>query len=311
MENADKSAPTDEGFMPTKTNEESFESLIEASLINKAKYRKGESQHYNKEYCLDTFELFRFLEETQADTLAEYKKRRGENYKILLCKRIYQQIQQKGIIKVLRKGISDQELKFFVLYKIPSSNKNPQSIKLYQQNRYSVTRQLYYSDKNRNSLDMAIFINGLPLITFELKNQWTNQTVADAKKQYKKDRDPKEPLFHFARCLVHFAVDTNEVYMATYLNGQKTIFLPFNKGHANGKGNPLNPDGIKTDYLWKSILTKNSLSNIIENYAQLLKKEKKLIFPRYHQLNAVKKLLAHAKTNGTGEKYLIQHSFRI
>ena len=226
----------------------------------------------------------------------------------MLCKRIYQQIQQKGIIEVLRKGISDQELKFFVLYKIPSSDKNPQSIKLYQQNRYSVTRQLYYSDKNRNSLDMAIFINGLPLITFELKNQWTNQTVADAKKQYKKDRDPKEPLFHLARCLVHFAVDTNEVYMATYLNGQKTIFLPFNKGHANGKGNPLNPDGIKTDYLWKSILTKNSLSNIIENYAQFLKKEKKLIFPRYHQLNAVRKLLAHAKTNGTGEKYLIQHS---
>lgn len=176
--------------MPTKTNEESFESLIEKSLIDKADYHKGESQNYNKEYCLDTFELFRFLEATQADTLAEYKKRRGENYKTLLCKRIYQQIQQKGIIEVLRKGISDQELKFQLLYKQPTSDKNPQSISRYQQNRYTVTRQLYYSDKNRNSLDMAIFINGLPLITFELKNHWTNQTVNDAKKQYKKDRDP-------------------------------------------------------------------------------------------------------------------------
>lgn len=307
IKNADKSAPT-KITMPTKTNEESFEALIEKSLIQESGYFQGESQDYNKDYCLDTLQLFNFLEETQADTLAEYKKKRGENYKELLCKRIYQQIQQKGIVELLRKGISDQELKFQLLYKQPTSDKNPQSISRYQQNRYSVTRQLYYSDKNRNSLDMVIFINGLPLITFELKNHWTNQTVEEAKKQYKKDRDPKEPLFQLARCLVHFAVDTNEVYMTTYLNGQKTVFLPFNKGHANGKGNPLNPDGIKTDYLWKSILTKTSLSNIIENYAQFLKKEKKLIFPRYHQLNAVIKILAHAKANGTGQKYLIQHS---
>lgn len=153
---------------------------------------------------------------------------------------------------------------------------------------------------------MVILINGLPVITFELKNPWTGQNVKNAIKQYQADRDPKEPLFYFGRCMVHFAVDPDLVYMATQLSGFNTFFLPFNKGFENGAGNPLNPTGLKADYLWTEILTKAGLSNIIENYAQITKEtdedtgkvKKKFIFPRYHQLRVVGNVLDHAKQNG-------------
>lgn len=301
--------------MITQTNEKSLEALIEASFLNQG-YIKGFSPDYNKSLCIDEKLLFSFIENTQAEEFAKIKKRHGEHYQDLFCKRLFNQIQQNGIIEVLRKGITDGDVKISLLYPIPSSNKNPQTLANYQKNIFSVTRQLYYSEHNNNSLDMAIFINGLPVITFELKNQWTNQTVEDAKKQYKEQRDPKEPIFNLARCLVHLAVDTDEVFMTTFLNGNNTAFLPFNKGYNNGKGNPPNPNGIKTDYLWQEILTKESLSNIIEKYAQLVvtknpetkKIYKSLIFPRYHQLTVVRKLLAHAKEHNTGQKYLIQHS---
>ena len=301
--------------MTTQTNEKSFEELIEESLLNQG-YIKGFSQDYNKTNCIDEKLLFSFLEHTQPNELEKIKKRHGEHYQDLFCKRIFNQIQQNGIIEVLRKGVTDNDVKINLFYKLPTSNKNPQLITDYSKNIFSITRQLHYSELNNNSLDMVLFINGLPVITFELKNQWTNQTVEDAKKQYKQDRDPKEPLFRLARCLVHFAVDTDEVFMTTHLNGQNTAFLPFNKGYNNGKGNPPNPNGIKTDYLWQEILSKTSLSNIIEKYAQLVvsthpdskKVDKKLVFPRYHQLDVVRKLLAHAKEHNTGQKYLIQHS---
>lgn len=182
---------------------------------------------------------------------------------------------------------------------------------------------MHYSIQNENSLDMVIFINGLPIITFELKNELTKQDVKDAIKQYKTTRDIKEELFRLGRCMVHFAVDTEQVWMATHLKGESTYFLPFNKGHNNGAGNPPNEKGIKTDYLWKDILTKDCLTNIIQNYVQLFEEEtekilpdgkikkekvKKLIFPRYHQLVAVNNLLSDAKENGAGKRYLIQHS---
>ncbi|MFN5539184.1 MAG: type I restriction endonuclease subunit R, partial [Candidatus Melainabacteria bacterium] len=193
---------------------------------------------------------------------------------------------------------------------------NLKAKELYQTNIFSVTRQLQYSkDETRRALDFAIFINGLPIITFELKNSLTKQTVHDAVEQYKQDRDPRELLFAFGRCMVHFALDDHEVRMCTHLKGKASWFLPFNKGFNDGAGNPPNPKGLKTDYLWKEVLTKESLSNILENYAQIIeekdekgKKKYKLVFPRYHQLEVTKKLLADAQKNGVGKRYLIQHS---
>ncbi|HRG20405.1 MAG TPA: type I restriction endonuclease [Saprospiraceae bacterium] len=205
----------------------------------------------------------------------------------------------------------------------PVSNLNEKDVALYNQNIFSVTRQVHYSAQNENSLDLVIFINGLPIITCELKNELTKQNVKDAIKQYKTNRDPREELFRLGRCMVHFAVDTEQVWMCTHLKGENTYFLPFNKGYNNGAGNPPNPNGIKTDYLWKEILTKDRLTNIIQNYVQLFEEEtekilpdgkvkkekvKKLIFPRYHQIDAVDKLLSNAKENGAGKRYLIQHS---
>lgn len=303
--------------MATKTDEKSFEELIEVSLIDENKYVKSYSTDYNQTDCINEKELFNFIESTQAEEFEKIKKRHGEDhYKTLFCKRLSHQIQQKGIVEVLRKGVSDGEAKIHLLYPLPTSNKNQLISENYQTNIFSVCRQLYFSNDNNKSLDMVIFINGLPVITFELKNQWTNKNVEHAKKQYRNDRDPKEPLFQLGRCLVHFAVDTEEVFMTTHLKGKNTTFLPFNKGNNNGKGNPVNPNGVKADYLWKEILTKNSLSNIIEKYAQLVvnkdpetkKISKVLIFPRYHQLDVVRKILGDVKDQGAGQKYLIQHS---
>jgi len=194
---------------------------------------------------------------------------------------------------------------------------NAQAVERFGHNIFSVTRQLRYSrDESMNALDCAIFINGLPVATFELKNRLTKQTVEDAVQQYKNDRDPREKLFEFGRCLVHLAVDDQEVRFCTHLKGKESWFLPFNKGYNDGAGNPPNPAGIKTDYLWKQILTKAGLTDIIENYAQVVKNEdprtgrKKpvQIFPRYHQLDVTRKLLADATAKGAGQKYLIQHS---
>lgn len=226
--------------MTTPTNEKSFEDLVEHSLINEACYSKSYSQDYDKNYCIDTKQLFTFLQNSQAEKLAQYQKRRGENYQDSLCKRIMQKINQVGIIDVLRKGIKDQDFNFDLYYKQPSSEKNQKTISNYALNCFSVTRQLYYSNLNNKSLDMVIFINGLPLMSFELKNQWTHQTVEQAIYQYKHDRDPQEPLFCLARCLVHFALDTDNVFMTTHLQGKATLFLPFNKGDNYGKGNPVN-----------------------------------------------------------------------
>jgi len=298
--------------MSSDTSEKGLETVIEKHLVEECLYRASYSTDYDRDLCLNKRLLYEFIKETQPDAYATIVKRGEEKF----LKRVAEQIRQRGIIDVLRTGVKDLDLTVFLYFKKPASNLNQKATELYNANIFSVTRQLHYSLNNNNSLDMVIHINGLPVITFELKNPWTGQNVKHAIKQYQADRDPKEPLFYFGRCMVHFAVDPDLVYMATQLSGFKTFFLPFNKGFENGAGNPVNPVGLKSDYLWKEILTKSGLSNIIENYAQITEEKdedtgrikKKLIFPRYHQLRVVSNVLAHSKQNGIGQKYLIQHS---
>ncbi|GAA4802061.1 type I restriction endonuclease subunit R [Litoribaculum gwangyangense] len=308
----------------TDTTEKGLESHITNYLVEANRYIQRESTDYNNVSCLDEDLLFKFLETTQPKAVEKLKRYHKDLYRQKIIKRLNDRIQAKGVIEVLRKGIvdgfTDTKLKLF--YDKPVSAYNASASALYKTNVFSVIRQVYYSTKNKNSLDMVVFINGLPVITFELKNELTKQNVKHAINQYKKDRDPNEELFRLGRLVVNFAVDTEEVWMCTQLKGEQSYFLPFNKGNNNGAGNPPN-GGIKTDYLWKEILTKDSLTDIIQNFSQLVteekeytddkgkkrtKKEKKLIFPRYHQLSAVRQLLADAKEKGSGQKYLIQHS---
>lgn len=301
--------------MPTNTKEEGFETLIVNHLVQVNGYEEGSNTDYNRDYAIDEERLFRFLQETQPEKV-DMLGLDVEANRIKFLNRLQGEITKKGVIEVLRNGFKIYPVTLDMFYITPSEQ-NPTAKALYEQNIFSVTRQLMYSkDSTRLALDFAIFINGLPIITCELKNRLTKQSVEDAILQYKSDRDPKELLFNFGRCMVHFAVDDNEVAMCTELKGKKSWFLPFNKGHEGGAGNPPNLNGIKTDYLWKEILTKAELSNIIENFAQIIEEKdeetkritRKQIFPRYHQLAAVTALLADANVNGVGNKYLIQHS---
>jgi type I restriction enzyme R subunit len=230
--------------------------------------------------------------------------------------RISSEVGKRGVIDVLRKGVDDGPLHFDLFYGTPSPG-NAKAESLHAKNRFSITRQLAYSmDETRRALDLCLFINGLPIATFELKNSLTKQTVEDAIEQYRRDRDPRERLFEFGRCVVHFAVDDSEVRMCPELKGKASWFLPFNKGYNDGAGNPLNPNGLKTDYLWKEVLTPAGLTNILENYAQIVeekdpktgRKRRKQVWPRYHQLDLVRKALADVRANGAGKRYLLQHS---
>lgn len=310
--------------MQTDITEKGLEKHIADYLVNENKYTLGDKKNFNNSTCIDESLLFKFLEDTQSNAVEKLKKYHQELYRQKVLKRINDQIKSKGIIEVLRKGIVDgfTGTKLNLFYDKPVSIFNQTAKKLYDANIFSVTRQVNYSPNNNKSLDMVIFINGLPVISFEIKNELTKQGVKDAIAQYKKDRDPNEEFFRLGRLIVNFAVDTEEVWMSTHLRSEKTYFLPFNKGNKNGAGNPPN-DGIKTDYLWKEILTKDSLTDIIQNYTQIVteekeyldnagvfrkRKETKLIFPRYHQLIAVRRLLKDASENGSGKRYLIQHS---
>lgn len=302
--------------MTTNTKEVGLESLIVDYLVKNNEYELGQNSDYNKEYAIDETRLFRFLEETQLEELEKLGVLNSDIKRTKFLNRLQGEITKNGIIDVLRNGLKVYPAKFDLFYITPSEG-NPKAKELYAKNIFSVTRQLMYSrDNSKLALDFAIFINGLPIITCELKNRLTKQNVEDAVYQYKIDRDPRELLFNLGRCMVHFAVDDNEIKMCTKLDGKKSWFLPFNKGYKDGAGNPPNKDGIKTDYLWKQILKKEELSNIIENYAQIVEEKDKdtkkikrtQIFPRFHQYAAVKALLADVKKKGTGQKYLIQHS---
>jgi len=225
-------------------------------------------------------------------------------------------IKKYGVLKILKKGLDVEDAHFTLFYVAPLSSSGEEIKKRFASNQFSITRQVTHSMSNPLlEMDMVIFINGLPIITMELKNQWTGQNARfHGIKQYKEDRDPKEPLLNFARCIVHFTIDTDEAYMTTKLEGTKTFFLPFNKGNNHGAGNPVNPNGHKTAYIWEEIFTKLSLANIIQHFVRLDGKEsdklnsRTLFFPRYHQLDVVRKLIDDVSENGVGKTYLIQHS---
>ncbi len=299
--------------------EQDFESHIEDNLL-KSRYLKGFPETYDRELCLIPSEVIIFLQQTQPDEWKKLEAQYGSDTEKKICHRLSQEIAKHGSLHVIRKGIKDRDAKFSLAYFKPSSGLNPDHLKLYTCNRLVVVRQLRYSARNENSIDMVIFLNGIPIITMELKNSLTGQFVEDAIMQYCHDRDPNEPLLKFKRCLVHFAVGNEKVFMTTKLEGPGTRFLPFNKETEN----PVNPEGHKTAYLWKDILKPDNLLLLLQNYLHIQKitekfydaetrsvKEKEwevLVFPRYHQLDVVKDALNYIRTNGSGHNYLVQHS---
>ena len=276
----------------------------------------GNPHDYDREHCVDRVQLAAFLHATQpeaADSLALDAD--GPTRRKFLA-RLQGEIAKRGTIDVLRHGLKHGAHDLELFYGTPSAG-NERARERFEQNRFTVTRQLRYSlAETQRALDIGLFINGLPVFTFELKNSLTKQTVDDAVWQYRKDRNPREKLFEFGRCVAHFAVDESEVRFCTHLRGKASWFLPFNRGWNDGAGNPPNPNGIKTDYLWRSVLGRESLTNILENYAQVLaskdektgRKRRTQIWPRYHQLDVVRGLLADAAAQGAGRRYLIQHS---
>jgi len=301
--------------MTIDTSEKGLESLI-AQHMESAGYVVGNAADFDREYCLDLAQLTAFIRGTQPEVAeASELDIDGASRRALLA-RIQGEISKRGTIDVLRHGIKHGPHHITLFYGTPSVG-NDKAAELNAVNRFTVTRQLRYSrSETQNSLDLGLFINGLPIATFELKNSLTKQTVADAVKQYQQDRDPGEKLFEFGRCIAHFAVDDTEVRFCTHLTGKSSWFLPFNLGWNDGAGNPPNPDGLKTAYLWERVLTRAGLTDILENYAQVIefkdeasgKKKRTQIWPRYHQLDVVRKLLADVRASGAGRRYLIQHS---
>lgn len=297
-----------------------FEDAIEAALVSSiSNWRKGIPEDFNRQLALDESTLFAYLEETQAAELKKLETIHRGNARLKLLERLDKELASVGMLEVLRKGITDNGVSFKFAYFQPAHSLNPETERLYKLNRLTVTRQVKYSLKNENSIDMLLSLNGLPVATVELKNQFTGQNTYNAKRQYIEDRDPAELLFQFKkRALVHFAVDTDEVYFTTRLNKGKTRFFPFNKGFEGGAGNPTNPEGHRTTYLWEEVWQKDRWLDIIGRFIHLEKQtiiegakkktEERIIFPRYHQLAAVLKLEADAKKYGTGKNYLIQHS---
>ena len=207
-------------------------------------------------------ETLRFIQETQPNEYQRLEIQYGRDTPTKLLNRVSKEIERRGVLDVLRKGVKDRGCRFNLTYFRPSSGMNPDHRRLYAQNRFSLVRQLKYSQRNEKSVDMALFLNGLPLVTMELKNSLTGQVVTDAEKQYRTDRDPREPLCQFRRCLVHFAVGNEKVSMTTQLQGGETRFFPFNKGVEN----PVNPDGHKTAYLWEDILQPDNLMELMDNF---------------------------------------------
>jgi len=300
-------------------SEKRFEKHIESSL-NSLGYRSILPTEYDRGLCLIPSEVLGFIMDSQPKEYEKLTVQYGEETEIKLCKRLNEEISRRGVIDVLRNGFKDRGCSFSMVYFEPNSGLNLEHRELYRKNRFSLIRQLKYSLKNENSIDMALFLNGIPLLTMELKNQLTGQDFRNSETQYRHDRDSGESLLRFKRLLAHFCVDNDVVTMTTRLMGDDTKFLPYNKGIAN----PPNPGGYRTHYLWEEILAPDSLLDIIENYVHLSREADKswdpykgkvvekpkevLIFPRYHQLDCVRKIRDQVKVEGTGHHYLIQHT---
>jgi type I restriction enzyme R subunit len=277
-------------------------------------YFVGLSGNFNATYGIDEKRFWHFLQETQSEELAKLQKQ--SDWKLKILERLDRMIKKYGVLRLLRKGLEVDDAHFTLFYQLPLASSSQAVKDKFESNEFSITRQVRYSLKNpAQSIDMVLFLNGLPIATFELKNHWTGQNAKfHGQHQYKFDRDISQPLLQFGRCVVHFTVDTDEVYMTTKLNGKETFFLPFNLGNNHGKGNPVNPYGHRSSYLWEEVLTRKSLANIIQHFVRLDGSEtdalnkRTLFFPRYHQLDVVRKLIADASKKGVGQTYLIQHS---
>ena len=297
-------------------SEKSFEESIDSGLVANG-YCKRVPEDYDRNLCVIPGDLFDFLYATQPKEWEKLKKICGTDAKSRLLKRLFDEIERRGTLEVLRKGIKTDSCRFQLAYFRPVSGLNAELQRLYEANVFSSIRQLHYSPKTEQSLDLGLFLNGLPIFTAELKNPLTGQTVENAIKQYRLDRDPKESLFDFCRCLAHFAVDPDLVYVASSLTGPKTRFLPFNLGRNGGAGNPPSWKGYSTAYLWEQIWAKDSVLNLLQHFVHIIEEEddkgrktgkRSRIFPRYHQLDTVRRLIQDARENGPGKSHLIQHS---
>ncbi|MFI5436748.1 DEAD/DEAH box helicase family protein [Rhodococcus baikonurensis] len=298
-----------------RLNEESLEKLI-VSQMSEDGWTEGVPGDYVTSYALDLGHFAAFIESTQPDLLEPLGLTTETPTRHKFLARLQGEITRRGVVHVLRNGIDHHGHHIDLYYPTPAYG-NEKAAASFAANQLVVTRQVHHSVSNTgDAVDLVAFVNGLPIFTFELKNNITNQTVEDAVQQYQRDRDPREPLFAFGRTIAHFALDDQRARFCTELKGASSWFLPFDQGFNDGAGNPPNPDGVMTDYLWRRALSPESLAGIIENYAQIVveknpktgKKVSKAIFPRYHQLDVVRRLLADVEANGTGRRYLVQHS---
>lgn len=299
--------------MVIDTKERTFEQEIEWCLINEKGYKKGSPATFDRTLGMDSAAVLAFIKDTQPREWARICKNHGEDTGLGFLSRLKDELDKRGMIDVLRHGVVDLGVTVRLCYFKPGSGMNQTATAQYNKNVLQVMRQVKYSLANESSIDTVILLNGLPIITIELKNPLTGQTYNNAIAQYKNDRNPRELLLTFKkRALVHFAMDTEEIWMTTKLNRQDTIFMPFNKGLNKGAGNPPVEGDYRTSYLWQEILQKDSLLDILHRFVQVSKDEKsgkeKLIFPRYHQLDAVRFLIDRVRTEGSGHNYLIQHS---
>ncbi|MBE0520727.1 MAG: type I restriction endonuclease subunit R [Candidatus Methanoperedenaceae archaeon] len=301
--------------------ETTFEAAIEHNLISKGGYIKTNPDTFDRHLCIDPTVLIPFIQQTQSkewEYLENIQKEKAEETLISDLTRALDS-EHEGCLKVLRHGFKCFGRLFRVAYFAPVSSMNPETRRLYKENRLTITRQLHYCENHEKTIDVVLGLNGIPVATAELKNPMTGQTWQNAIHQYKNDRDPNDLIFKFKkRSLVHFAVDPDEVYMTTRLSGKNTRFLPFNVGSGTGAGNPENPGGYRTAYLWEQVLQRDSLLDILARFIHIQVEEKKagnrkikkesMIFPRYHQLDVVRKLVSDAKQKGVGNNYLVEHS---
>ena len=323
--------------MQVEVSERAFEDAIEACLLQNGEgligeepgsyldptpggYRKRTSEDYDRSLCLIPEDVLDFVLVTQPQEWQRLSQHHGSAVEEQFLKRLASEIARRGAHDVLRHGIRDMGCRFRLAYFRPSSGLNEETRRLHRGNVFSVVRQLHYSERNNKSLDLALFLNGIPIFTAELKNPLTGQTVQDAIRQYRMDRDPREPMFAYRRCLAHFAVDTDLVYVTTQLTGPQTYFLPFNQGKFGGAGNPhVSPTqtGYSTSYLWEETWTRDSVLDLVRQFIHEVEEEddrgrktgkRYLIFPRYQQLDCVRRLVSNARQRGTGQRYLVQHS---